>query len=88
MKNRSLINPSKNGIINNNQRVYVSKNEIHELAQAVKNTLITNGIKFEAKQSICKERSPEISVNSGPLGHKIKVGITWKTTTIIKFTPK
>ena len=44
MKNTSLIDPSRCGIVKNNQGAYVSKNEAYALAQTVKDMFVANGI--------------------------------------------
>ena len=40
MKNTSLIDPSRCGIVKNNQGAYVSKNEAYALAQTVKDMFV------------------------------------------------
>ena len=74
MKNTSLIDPSRCGIVKNNQGAYVSKNEAYALAQTVKDMFVENGIEYEVQQAVCKERSPEASVKVGPTGIKFKLG--------------
>ena len=88
MKNTSLIDPSRCGIVKNNQGAYVSKNEAYALAKTVKDMFVANGIEYEVQQAVCKERSPEASVKVGPTGIKFKLGLTWKTTTVTKLTPR
>ena len=88
MKNTSLIDPSRCGIVKNNQGAYVSKNEEYALAQTVKDMFVANGIEYEVQQAVCKERSPEAYVKAGPTGIKFKLGFTWKTTTVTKLTPR
>ena len=88
MKSTSLIDPSRDGIVKNNQGAYVSKNEAYVLAQIVKDMFVANGIEYEVQQAVCKERSPKASVKVGTTGIKFKFGFTWKTTTITKLTPR
>lgn len=87
-KNTSLIGPSRNGIVKNNQSTYVSKSEAYELAQTVQEMFVANGIPYEVQQMVCKERSPEASVKVSATGIKFRFGFTWKTTTVTKFTPR
>ena len=70
------------------RKEYVSKNEAYALAQTVKDMFVANGIEYEVQQAVCKERSPEASVKVGPTGIKFKLGLTWKTTTVTKLTPR
>ena len=88
MKNTSFIDPSRSGIVTNIQGAYVSKNQAYALAQTVEAMFAANGIKCEIEQSICKERSPEASVEVGTTGIKVKLGFTCKTTTKTRLTPR
>lgn len=88
MKNTSLIDPSKCGIVKNNQEAYVSENEAYELAQIVQDMFAANGIEYEVHRAVCKERSPELSAKFGMSGIKFKLGFTWKTTTVTKIIPR
>lgn len=88
LKNTSLIDPSKCGIVENDQLAYVSRNDAYALAQTVKDMFVSSGIKYEVQETVCKERSPEAYVKAGPSGIKVKLGFTWKTTTVTKLTPR
>ena len=66
MKNTSLIDPSRCGIVKNNQGAYVSKNEAYALAQTVKDMFVANGIEYEVQQAVCKERSPSVVTPFNP----------------------
>ena len=88
LKNTSLIDPMRSGIVPTNQSTYVSKNEAYALAHTVQEMFAANGIPYEVQQAVCKERSPEASVNVTPTGIKFKLGVTWKTTTVTRITPK
>ena len=55
-EDRSSIDPSRCGIVKNNQGAYVSKNEAYALAQTVKDMFVANGIEYEVQQAVCKGR--------------------------------
>lgn len=88
MKSTSLIDPSRGEIVKNNQGAYVSKKEAYALAQTVKEMFDANGIEYEVQQAVCKERSPEAYIKVGTTGIKLKLGFTWKTTTVTKISPR
>mgnify|MGYP001777125060 CR=1 FL=1 len=84
MKNTSLINRPRGEIVKkNSQGAYVSKNDADALAQTIKNMFASNGIEYEVYQATSKERSPEASIDV-----KLKLGFTWKTTTVTKLIPR
>lgn len=88
LKNTLYITPLRGGSVKNNQGAYVSKNEAYALAQTVKDMFAANGIEYEVQQTVCKERSPEISAKVKPTGIEIKIGFTWKTATVTTLTPR
>ena len=88
MKNTSLIDLSRCGIVKNNQGTYISKNEAYALVQTVKDMFVANGIEYEVQHVVYKEKSPEASVKVRPTGIKFKLGLTWKTTIVTKLTPR
>ena len=49
MKNTSLIDLSRCGIVKNNQGTYISKNEAYALVQTVKDMFVANGIEYEVQ---------------------------------------
>lgn len=88
MKNTSLINRSRGEIVKNCQGAYVSKNDADALAQIIKNMFDSNGIEYGVCQATSKERSPEASIEVSVTSIKLKLGVTWKTTTVTKFIPR
>lgn len=88
MRNTSLIDQSRGRIVKNSQGAYISKNDADALAQTIKNIFAANGIEYEVYQATNKERSPEASIEVSVTSIKLKLGFTWKTTTITKFIPR
>lgn len=89
MKNTSLINRPRGEIVKkNSQGAYVSKNDADALAQTIKNMFASNGIEYEVYQATSKERSPEASIDVSVTSIKLKLGFTWKTTTVTKLIPR
>lgn len=87
-KSTYLDDPLRREIVKNNQHTSVSEKEVYSLVAAVQDMFKANGIPYEVQQAVSRERSPEASIKVSKKGITIKIGITWKTTTVTKFTPK